>query len=83
MRLFPRKCHTCGCGMEEGHIWDDTHTFCNTDCLTEWLYTEEICYYTTWDVESDSDGQVYDEKGNEWTLVKNMKYIRENKDASE
>jgi hypothetical protein len=31
---------------------------------------EEICFYTEWDVESDSDGEVYDEKGNEWELKK-------------
>ena len=71
MELFPRKCKTCGCGMSEGHIWDDIYTFCTTDCLTEWLYTEEICYYTEWDVESDADGEVYDAKGAKWSLFKN------------
>jgi len=70
MELFARKCHCCGKGMNEGHIWDDIHTFCGTDCLLEWLYMEEICYHTEWYVESDTDGEVYDEKGTAWELKK-------------
>ncbi len=68
MELFARKCHSCGKGMNEGHLWDSTHTFCNSYCLNEWLYLEEICYYTEWEVDSE-DGEVYDEKGKEYTLT--------------
>ena len=70
MTFYPRKCDNCGCGMDTGYLWDSTETFCTTDCLLEWLYHEEVCFSTEWDVENDSDGEVYDEKGNEWVIKK-------------
>ena len=70
MTFYPRKCDNCGCGMDTGYLWDSTETFCTTDCLLESLYHDEVCFYTEWDVENDSDGEVYDEKGNEWVIKK-------------
>jgi len=70
MKVYPRKCTNCGKGMEEGHLWDDCETFCTTDCLTEWLYNNGVCIYTTWEID---DEEVFDEKGNEWTLINNNK----------
>jgi len=80
MELFARKCHNCDCGMNTGHLWESTYTFCNADCLIEWLFLEETCFYTEWDVENDSDGEVYDEKGKTWILKpKKDKNERDNK----
>lgn len=71
MTFYPRKCDNCGCGMDTGYIWTDSaETFCGTDCLIEWLYQDDTCFYTEWDMESDSDGEVYDERGNKWKIEK-------------
>lgn len=63
--LYARKCSQCGCGMDEGYYYDDSLYFCGDNCLTGYLYKEEISYYTSWDVESNTlvGEKAYDDIG--------------------
>lgn len=72
---FVRKCKECGCGMNEGYLWEGVgETWCSEKCLFTHGYTQEdydedyeegnMCY-TEWEEEDNHDGIFYDKDGNE------------------
>ena len=57
-KLYPRKCDTCGEGMQEGYLGSDGGTWCSDKCLFADGYTPEQyaidyenddCFWTDWE----------------------------------
>ena len=65
--LYPRKCDNCGKGMHEGYYMEnDGVYFCGDECLTAYLYKEDMCYYTQWDNDDVEVGEeLYTRSGEE------------------
>ena len=58
-----RKCHSCGCGFNEGYNVNDEEYYCSDSCLyqkysrDEWdeMYANDEGYYTEWECVEDFD----------------------------
>lgn len=71
MRLYPRKCEECGKGMDDGWLVYGDTTICSTECLSNFLYREDVCFYTEWEDEDISSGEpMYTSSGDEVYLKK-------------
>ena len=82
MFLYTKKCDQCGRGMDDGYVYGWDYHFCGNTCLTAYLYDEDICYYTTFDVKSDTEvgGEAYNEEG-EAHLYQPLNNNKENEDG--
>lgn len=66
MVLYPRKCEWCGKGMHKGWlVYGDTN-ICSTECLSELLYRDDVCFYTEWEDDDVLSGEpMYTSSGEE------------------
>jgi hypothetical protein len=60
MKKFAKKCSHCEKLINEGIDYGEgEEIFCSPECLFQWLYKEDIAYWTSW--EDESEYQYYED----------------------